>query len=405
MRSNLPRQMSCPWLAHVIPTADDRNASLNRLGEEISAASMYFRPTKSEAAAVRQAVSDLTQLILDLPKMQVNSTITDVNLIGSRASGFAHATSDIDLNIVTDRPEEEDALQLAYVRELLRSIYKYWKYMPEAHEHREFAKPTECIAHARVPILVGIHTKLGLEFQLQSASTGYGSLGFMKLAQAEYPTVVPLFHVIKQMLAMRDLCDGARGGITSYPVFNMILASLKLHETPIDLANIGQQLIDFLEFWSTIDTYKVGITHIPSPHLLARMSSPPGGPIKGKNLYAHPDFTASVTQDPVGATPVKFSPTHALGDFYNGDNDFHLVLHDPANPHNNLGRAVHRIKDIQATMYTALTDLQARLTKWDESQRDHQSQNTKLPILNPLIQGDYTNYTLDRKRLIQSLSH
>lgn len=397
-RSELPLHLSCPWLAYTTPIADDQRPSLRRLGKEIAAARTYFTPTRQEAVATRRAISDLRECILGLPKTRIKSTITKVDLIGSRASGFAHALSDIDLNLVTDCSEGE-AFQPTYVKQLLKFVYTYWRYNTGAQTYRAFAEPLECLTHARVPIVTGIHTAAGLDFQLQSASSGYGSLGFMKLAQAEYPTIMPLFHVIKQMLTMRNLCEGPQGGLTSYPVFNMILTSLKLHATAPHLCQIGRQLIDFLEFWSTIDTYKVGITHIPSPNLLARMGFSPGEAIRGTSLYAHPDFIASVAQDPVGATPVKFSPMRSLGDFYQGSNSFDLVLHDPANPYNNLGRSTRRFKDIQATMYHVLKQLRDSLDAWDQAQQDARSRSTKKPILSPLIQGNYTNYTLERKKL------
>lgn len=396
--SELPLQLSCPWLAYTTPIADDQRPSARRLAKEIVAARMYFTPTRQEAAATRRAISDLTECILGLPKTRLRCTITKVNLIGSRASGFAHAMSDIDLNLVTDCSEGE-AFQRTYVKQLLKAVYTYWRYNTRAQTYRAFAEPLECLTYARVPIVTGLHTAAGLDFQLQSASSGYGSLGFMKLAQAEYPTILPLFHVIKQMLNMRNLCEGAQGGLTSYPVFNMILASLKLHATPPHPGHIGRQLIDFLEFWSTIDTYKVAITHIPSPILLARMGFPPGEPIRGASLYAHPDFIASVAQDPVGATPVKFSPMRSLGNFYQGSNTFDLVLHDPANPYNNLGRSTRRFKDVQATMYHVLEQLRDSLEAWDQAQGDIRGRSTRKPILGPLIQGNYTNYTLERKKL------
>ena len=271
------------------------------------------------------------------------------------------------------------------------------------HEGSHNREPVVTISYfaakARVPIVVGHHVSTGLEFQIQSASSGYGSLETVKCLAAEYPTLTALFRIIKQTLKMRGLDIGMNGGLTSYPLLIMIAVSLKQNATHTDPHDIGSHLLQFLDFYSKIDFHTTGITHVPSRHVATSARQDTAAAAFADEPTALRSI-ALVTQDPVGAIPRLFSTGPKLALVHNGRKDFMMELHDPANPYNDLGRSATSIKEIQATFTDIYNKLKKTMSRWDQQIRaEGQAPSIPPSLLEPLIKGDYSMYNLERKRL------
>jgi len=386
---SIARSLSQPWMRSLDEQGISRESALERLSKEIRYADAFFTPTAKEVAAAKRAVIDIESFVT-----AGYSAIAKLDLIGSRASGLAMPLSDLDLNLLLYDTRADENASL----EALNELAKRMRFGKQKNNYPSI-QTLYFAAKARVPIIVGLHAPTGLEFQIQSASTGYGSLETVRCMAAEYPTLTALFKVIKQMLKMRSLADGSRGGLTSYPLLIMIAVSIKLNAAHTDPYDFGSQLLHFLELYSKLDFYSTGITHAPSRHLSA---SPPDG--TAASLFAD-DQTALhsinlVTQDPVGAVPVMFDPRQKLRLIHGRQDNFMMTLHDPANPYNDLGRSAYLIKHIQATFMSVYSELKECMSSWDREIRAEGQASAKPPsLLKPLIQGDYSMYNLERTRL------
>lgn len=386
-------RLRAPWLNELSSGQHSRDFAAMRLNAEIKAADLFFSPSQAECKATDQAIKDLESFVL-----RKGPSGGRLDVIGSRASGLVTPLSDLDLNLVVEGSADEPTNSRQ--TDALRSLFKSMRW----HRDDDSQFTTSYFAAAaRIPIIVGLHAS-GLEFQIQSASSGYGSLEVVKCLCAEYPTVKALFKIIKQALKMRGLADGAHGGLTSYPLINMIAVSIKKHAARTNPVDAGKHLLQFLQYWSTIDLYKTGITHIPSTFLLDDHHH---------HQQTLDDFFADtpsalhsidlVTRDPVGARPVEFDVRKSLPEIHTGQHNFMMTLHDPANPYNDLGRSAATIKHIQATFLDMHAKLRRDISAWDSRVRAQGDAGEQPPsLLRSLIEGDYTLYNMERKRLVAS---
>lgn len=388
----ISRNLSLPWLSVLGDRQLTRDLAAARLSEEIRAADQYFSPSQAEREATHNAVKTLENFVLKADLAHVK-----LDIIGSRASGLATPLSDLDLNlVVAEQEDEETSRRKGQNPKLLANLFRTMKW--GKNNKRQFSIAYYA-AHARVPIIVGTHLS-GLEFQIQSASSCYGSLEVVKHLCAEYPTLRALFKLIKQSLKMRGLSDGHLGGLTSYPLINMITVSLKRNAKTTDDFDYGKHLIQFLEYWSTIDLYTTGITHLPSSYLTRTGTAAAAAADPFRDADSAARSIDLITQDPVGAKPIEFDVRKDLADIHEGQNNFMMTLHDPANPHNDLGRSVNAIKHVQATFMDMLAKLKSDMSEWDRQIRANGDAGKNPPsLLRSLIEGDYSLYNMERKRI------
>lgn len=380
---SISRSLRVPWMKVLDERDGSQNLAATRLSEEMRAADVFFSPSQAEWEATNSAVKQLESFVL-----QVDRSYVKLDIIGSRASGLATPLSDLDLNLVVSENPEASLRNPHFGK--LGSLFKVMKW--GAGKKGQF-NTAYFASRARVPIIVGTHIS-GLEFQIQSASSCYGSLEVVKHLCAEYPTVRALFKIIKQALKMRGLSDGHQGGLTSYPLINMIAVSLKRNAKSTDPFDYGLHLLQFLEYWSTIDLYKTGITHVPNSYFNHT----------GKDPFGDRDTAAKsidlITQDPVGARPIEFDVRKDLAEIHEGQDNFMMTLHDPANPHNDLGRSAFAIKHIQSTFMDILSKLKKDMSAWDSRIRAESDAGKRPPsLLRSLIEGDYSLYNMERKRI------
>ena len=401
--NEIGRDLSQPWMK--LLDSDDstrvRDSAADRLSKEIRAVDALFTPSAKEVEAAKLAVKDIQSAVITTDTGDVSSSKLD--LIGSRASGLTTPLSDLDLNLVlgeTLKPSSDNASFRALAELANRLKYGDNKQRGKKKHRNPAIQVSYFASKARVPIIVGLHAPTGLEFQIQCASTGYGSLETVKLLAAEYPTITALFKVIKQMLKMRGLADGSKGGLSSYPLLIMIAVALKQDVAQSNPYDIGSHLLHFLKFYSRLDFYKEGITHVPSKHLLILDSD-----ATAESFFTKQKALGSIdliTQDPVGAIPMLFNRRHTLHEIHRFDNSFKMTLHDPANPYNDLGRSAYQIKHVQATFLDLSVRLKERMSEWDRNIRAYgepTKHGVKPSLLSPLLRGDYSMYNLERNRL------
>lgn len=400
------QSMHKPWLSHLEHVSlRDSHYVDDFLTQEILAFEKYMESTAAEKAAVEKAHSDVRQIIESI------DPAIKVSVIGSRATGLAMPLSDIDISIQDTNPaplkpappdpagptKDEKASRWSALKaakreqtlDLLRSVKRKLnkKGGPKA-AYREL-----CLIEARVPIVQARHNDTNLEIQIQSMMDNYymtdssSSTEFVKAYIAEFPTLRPLFFVLRQVLKMRGLGDPRNYGIGSYPLIMMIVAALKFSSSRFDLYDAGKQLLYFFDFYTKMNFQSTGIA--VDPPELFRKQVP-----KSKRV----DPQAALTGDEIANPLITESfLTIAGGRKYilsqNG-RPYIMCLQDPANPFNNLGVQAVGIKHIQATFRT-LGDMM----KTNMGMFDKRNPYAPYSILEPCLAGNYENFMKRRTEL------
>ncbi|KAI1612386.1 DNA polymerase sigma subunit [Exophiala viscosa] len=384
----LPTRSRLPWMACLAKPQDSTWISaMDRLSAEIRAFGEYSAPSQDEKRAAENALSEIIRTI------QLADPNLDVDVIGSRASGFDDPLSDLDLNITNPlSPRAMNKLKTPY--EILRFLENAFR-----GNHRKVhlgACPVEVlinVRHAKVPILICQHRRSGLPVQIQSTPRAFDNTEYVKAFDKEFPTLRSLFKVIKQIMTMRGLNIGSHGGLTSYPLIIMIVAALKFSEGQIDRMDAGKQLLYFLDMYTKIDFTSQGISTRPLRYFPKYL---------GNNDHRQKPLA---TEKELAATSAMFEKELAgqrrMGVRDKGD-IFLMTLQDPADPFNELGKSVYLIKDIQETLIGIGTKLKASMAEWEEFQsqpRSSQDQYSTQSLLEPCISGDYRTYKQERNDL------
>jgi predicted nucleotidyltransferase len=381
---SLPTRFRLPWLAH-LPDASPAiwMSAVDRLSAEVRAFEQYVSPSEEERRAAEYALSDIIQAI------KYADDNLDVDVIGSRASGTADPLSDLD--IIVSNPLSPLAMNnLKTPREILDLLENAFR---GGRRNVDSAlRPVEVIInvkHAKVPILVCRHIPSGLPVQVQSTPRAYDNTEYVKAFQREYPTLRSLFKILKQVLAMRGLNVGNHGGLTSYPLINMIVAALKFSEGRIHQLDAGRQLLFFLDMYAEIDFSTKGISTRPVQYF--------------PKYIGHKQKSLSKTG---GESAPAIFEEELAGQRRMGvclKKNIHLMtLQDPANPLNDLGKSTYMIKDIQALFIDIRAKLKQAMAEWEDSgsvpslAKDRSSPRS---LLDPCVGGDYRIYEHERSDL------
>ncbi|EXJ85815.1 hypothetical protein A1O1_06184 [Capronia coronata CBS 617.96] len=380
---SLATRSRLPWLAH-LAEAQTWAPAVDRLSDEIRAFEQYVAPSEEEQLVTELALQDLIQAI------KYADENLDIDIVGSRATGTADALSDLDVNV--SRPRTPASMDSAKApMEILNLLERAFR---GTHEKIKLDfRPLEVVYNlksARVPILLCRHRSSGLPIQIQCTPRTYDSTEYVKAFLKEYPTLRSLFKVLKQSLLMRGLTVGSHGGLTSYPLLNMIVAALKFSEGKVHPLDAGRQLLSFLDLYCELDFSSQGISTRP-----LRFFPKHGG---GKQRPSD-----SVTPD---ASLLELFPQELEGQrkmsLSRGKSGYLMTLQDPANPFNDVGRSAYMIKDVQATLIDLRAKLNETMAQWDRLSQDSEpSRVASRPqaLLEPCLGADYRIYEQERSDL------
>lgn len=204
-----------------------------------------------EALARRQVASNVQRIVEKI--LGTKSYTTEI--FGSARTGLEQATSDIDIRLMLrdrtgenrklPKQNERRILKEALTRLFARGIVNQQKYTS--------AK----LRHARYPLITMQHKMSGLEVQIVLANDTSHARSIMQKYMDEYPYIRQVFSVLKAMLDVRGLSDVYTGGIGSYPLFMMLVASLRHSPLPQGQEDAAAfALLNFLRFWGDFDTSK-----------------------------------------------------------------------------------------------------------------------------------------------------
>ena len=369
-----------PWLRYMEAGTTDARMHLKA---EMLAFVKYILPSPEELQAAARAETDI------IDGIEVAGPGFKVHSVGSRATGLARATSDIDLNLVYPGQSEHTRDQLLSMLNIVRRLFN------TASELREKVSILAFVRQARVPILIGLHRETGLEFQIQSTAESYVNTRHTLDWVSEFPTLRDIYLILKQALSMRHpLC------ITSYPLLVMVLTSLRFSEGRFHREDIVNQLLYFLDLFSELDFSRwcfqfdpLGIEDLDS----RTKAFTPANEIQLKSDSHLTGFDSDDADGGELTHPIR-GPSQG---FYG------LMVRDPANPLNNVGRNVIA-QLLQNTLQQMRRDLRQALGRWTGSSPEGsttKSARSDDSLLSILVGGDYSLYETERGGLRQPNFH
>lgn len=186
----------------------------------------------------------------------------DIDVFGSERNGIAFATSDIDFRLMHPSqtsdplvarlpPTKQQREQRIHKLQLLFNRTIRW--------HEAYFLPA--IRYARYPLISAQDRKSGLDIQIVLSNDTSLSNTMIQNYMNEIPYLRKLYYVVKNILDIRGLSDVYRGGIGSYSIFMMLVASIK--HMPHERQDAAGALLNFLKFYSTFDTRKHAISIEP----------------------------------------------------------------------------------------------------------------------------------------------
>ncbi|KAI8939085.1 hypothetical protein NX059_004924 [Plenodomus lindquistii] len=347
------RESALPWC--LSPEERESLPAMDRLVAEIDRFCTYARPNHYDKIARNRVIDRVRR---DALKGLPNFTL---EVFGSERTGTALATSDIDLRLVNpekvsdpaqaNRPPPPKARTKA-----LRTLHKLHQHFKNLNKSYVLA----LIRHARYPLISLQDRRTGLDVQIVLSNDTSESRRIMQHYLEVYPYLLPLFTVVKTIFDIRGLSDVFRGGFGSYSLFMMIVASIQQNPHPRNDA--AGALLNFLKFYRDFDTTKQGISVEPA------------------ELFDKDAEILSI-MTPKTRSKIQEGEAKPLPPYM-------LLLRDPADPTNDLGRKGIAIKHVQATFQSILRRLEHDLQV-----------KTRPTFLGPLVGPAYMLNYARRERL------
>jgi non-canonical poly(A) RNA polymerase PAPD5/7 len=223
-----------------------------RLAVEMDRFYEYTRPNHYEKIARKHLIEQVQRNALKTLPNHV------LELFGSERTGLALPTSDIDLRLTTKEEMEKRTMsglpptsteRFALKRDLGK-LYGQMRRLNTIYTSVE-------IRHARYPLISLQDVVSSLDVQIVLSNDTSRSRWFTKKYMEEYPYLRQLYFVIKTIFDMRGLTDVFTGGIGSYSLLMMIVASIR--GMPHGNHDAVSGLINFLRFYCDFDYTRTGI--------------------------------------------------------------------------------------------------------------------------------------------------
>ena len=227
----------------------DGPSALLRLHEELLDFAHAFKPTRAETTAR----SDLVSRVRDV----VSSVwpAAEIRCFGSYDTGLWLPESDIDLVCLNTGVPSSQKLKGRALHRLGEALRRApWR-----------ATQLEVVDKARVPIVKFVDGATGVAVDIcLEELTGLQSSALARKALAKFPQYGPLVLVLKRWLNARGLHDTYHGGVGSYLLQLLVIASLQhppAERKPSLRGNLGSCVLHFLELFGLRLNYEaVGIS-------------------------------------------------------------------------------------------------------------------------------------------------
>jgi hypothetical protein len=385
-----------PWLAHLGQSSPNSELVHHHLSAEILAFEKYMNSTTSEEAAANKALSDVRRVI-----EKIDSDIK-ISTIGSRSTGLSMPLSDIDVSIDHPRislrkiadPVDRYASPLRARKQaidLLSTVRRRLKRKGGPNPH--YTVPA--VVEAKVPIVRAQHHSTRLEIQIQCSDEGHASAEMVKMYMSEFPTLRPLFLVLRQALKMRGLGESRGSGIGSYSLVMMIVATLRFSGSRFHRKDAARHLLYFLDFYTKIEFRSTGIAVDP-PALFPKRHKYNHS---ARTTFSTADLDAAGLSDAITTRQLDDHPDRSVHgrkqiNFINEERPYLMCLQDPADPFNDLGCHAAAIKHVQATFATLRLKIKSSMDLYES-----RTGGAPFSLLEPLLAGNYRLFEKKRKKL------
>ena len=353
------------------------------LTNEINAFEAYMKMSPTEEAASQLVISDVNLVVRKEPK------IKSLTLLGSRSTGLATPISDFDFTFTLPSslpggwilPPSEAGVppveSLDYYNRpkavtALRKVDRHFR------SSNKFSN-TDFVRHARVPIIRSKHVATGLDVQIQTMAPYQAAQEYTIAYLSEFPSLRPLYIILRYCLEVRGLTTVFEGGLGSYSILMMIVTAMKHSSGKYVSEDLAGQLLHVLEFYGKADLYKVGFS-----------ADPPRVFDKRKEGWSLEERMARIADS-------QLSGIDQMQIFY-PRKPYLLCLQDPANDLNDLGKNAYAIKHIQATFNKARESIQAALEAQSEKS-DDRMKGRIWSCLDSLVRADYRLFEERRNRI------
>lgn len=353
------------------------------LTSEIKAYETYMRLSPQEEAASQLVISDVNSVARTEPE------IKPLTLLGSRSSGLATPISDFDFTFTLPNvlaggwilpPSEADVNQAQSLNheDKLKAVKALRKVERHFRSSSKFSN-TDSVRHARVPIIRSKHVATGLDVQIQTMAPYQAAQEYTVAYLSEFPSLRPLYIILRYCLEVRGLTTVFEGGLGSYSILMMIATAMKHSSGKFASDDLAGQLLHVLEFYGKADLYKVGFS-----------ANPPRVFEKQKERWLLAERMARMN-DP------QLSGIDRMQKYY-PRKPYLLCLQDPANDVSDLGKNAYAIKHIQATFNKARESIQSAI----EEQKERTNARAKGWIwssLDSLVRADYRPFEESRNKV------
>ena len=367
------------WKAAEMPLADMRHS----LTDEIKAYEAYMRLSPQEEAASQLVISDVNSVAQNEPD------IKPLTLIGSRSTGLATPISDFDFTFTFQKslpggwiipPSETDVpqAQSSYSEKKLKAMKALRKVDKHFRSSHKFSN-TDFVWQARVPIIRSKHVATGLDVQIQTLAPYQAAQEHTAAYLSEFPSLRPLYIILRYCLEVRGLTTVFEGGLGSYSILMMIVTALKHSSGKFASDDLGGQLLHVLEFYGKADLYKVGFSADP-PRVFEKQKE--GWSLEEKIARTADSQLRGIDQ------MQKYYPRKP----------YLLCLQDPANDLNDLGKNAYAIKHIQATFKKASESIHALLERQND-ELDDRTKGRLWSCLDSVARADYRPFEVRRSRV------
>lgn len=333
-------------------------------------------PSVNETNAAKKVTAQVKKI--------VNSTVSNSasQVIGSYSTGLAMPWSDIDFAISLSAIQKEAAAHHKSLTGLkFQKLYRgtLARLQQAFAEDLDFKGDSELVP-ARIPIVRATHRRTGLEVQVQ-IHTGLRQQQQYTLAYlAEYPTLRPLFFVLRSCLQLRRLNITYEGGLSSYAILMMIVNALKHASGRFDPRDVASQLLRVLNFYASSDLYHDGFSVDP-PRIFRKAK-----------MSMTTEERLSRAADPVLRGIDFMAPPDPRQPYL-------LCLQDPADPNNDLGSKAYAIKHIQATFGMAGRTMIGAMGAWNRRSDISSKDTATMGLLDVLVCGNYRRFNSHRDQM------
>ena len=306
-----------------------------------------------------------------------------IDLMGSYSDGLATPLSDIDLRLSLSMCEKDPLKRgpspgSPKARKAVMRLLKQLRVAFDASTVFEGAM----VINAGVPIVKVMHIRTKLMIDIQVLSYQTPQQLYRKTYLAEYPTLRPLYILLRLAVSIRGLGTVFEGGVGSYTILIMIVYGLKTCPLHIEKTDVANQLLYLLEFYGNVNLEEKGYS-----------LDPPSTFPKLTRRNARAQFKSSGRTDQV-ARGIKM-----IG-LKNDKEPYLLCLQDPAEPTNDLGRRSYSIKHVRKVFAKAYERIKNHLHELNTNPTSEKSEQIlRQGVLFPLVGANYEDFEKRREFL------